>query len=410
MLQQIGRQSRLDHRSAVAIHASESGRHRADLMRQRRHRGRKRRPIYIEGGQLLADKEAAAGTSLALQALRQGIEDRRNPGRRFLRRLLVIAVLLDHRTHQRASAAAAFTAERPLKHHQAAQPAQTILAANLITMSEHGNPILDIFGDQPRLRRQALEQIKLIVPDIARTLIIPDDRRRAGLRGPLLEFLVDPADLLGNRYEGKFLDETDGFGRFAPRAGAARRQHDSKPRHRPRLAYLDVIHTGTPYFVRSGVQEARSYTPRSLRLTRPESIQRVIAAKISPERLSPTPRTERTSEAVKRLGNCSSTARQSVRPPVAGPPFFAAAVPASPLIAANCCSCLRSSFNSDSALRISLRSRLSAVIACLRTVSKAEVSRRGISSLLPSKQMSTTWGLIQSTSESLRSPKANSRN
>src|SRR5215472_14620684 len=83
--------------------------------------------------------------------------------------------------------------------------------------------------------------------------------------------------------------------------------------------------------------QIRSYTPRSLRLTAPESIQRVMAAKISPERLLARPRKPRTSDALKRLGSFSSTTRQFIRPPRAAAPLDVETRP-SPVIDTSCSS------------------------------------------------------------------------
>src|SRR6202035_4065155 len=57
----------------------------------------------------------------------------------------------------------------------------------------------------------------------------------------------------------------------------------------------------------------RSYIPRSRRLTAPPSIQRVIAAKISEERLSRKPRTPRISLALNCLGSLFNTSPQLIR-------------------------------------------------------------------------------------------------
>src|SRR5215469_1105013 len=132
--------------------------------------------------------------------------------------------------------------------------------------------------------------------------------------------------------------------------------------------------------------------PRFLRLARPASIQRVIAAKISDGRLLLSPRTLRTSEALNCFGICFSTSRQFIRPRPP-PPLAAAALavcrailpppPSRWLRRASSCLRRRSSF---SLARICPRRPPSTVRAwrCIR--SKAEVTPprlvRGINSLL----------------------------
>src|SRR5579885_753990 len=119
--------------------------------------------------------------------------------------------------------------------------------------------------------------------------------------------------------------------------------------------------------VRSRCKLARSYKPRALRLTIPASIQRVTAAKISEGRLSLSPRTPRTSEALNCLGNCSSTARQLIRPPALGAPSARAPRPAADTLPVTTPSLDSSSLrraSSASLTRISLRNVASSARAC----------------------------------------------
>src|SRR3546814_317856 len=54
-------------------------------------------------------------------------------------------------------------------------------------LAEHQSPIVEIGGNQARLRREAFGKIKLFQPGRTRPLILPDRDRPRGLRRPFLE-------------------------------------------------------------------------------------------------------------------------------------------------------------------------------------------------------------------------------
>src|SRR5271156_97045 len=125
-----------------------------------------------------------------------------------------------------------------------------------------------------------------------------------------------------------------------------------------------------------GWVQTLSYTPRAFRLAAPESIHRVMAAKISDGRLPLRPRTLRTSAALNCLGSDERTARQLTRP--RGPLLIAldAPPPLRPINDPRRASSSLSLLSIDSFKRMSLRKLISSVRACRCTCWNADAAPR----------------------------------
>src|SRR3546814_1180352 len=71
--------------------------------------------------------------------------------------------------------------EHAMSRFQPQVPAEAILTAQFIAQAEHQSPIVEIGGNQARLRRDAFGKIKLLQPGRTRTLILPERDRPGGM-------------------------------------------------------------------------------------------------------------------------------------------------------------------------------------------------------------------------------------
>ena len=75
MLHQNRSDRRFDHRIGVGIEAPQAVLHRVDLVGKRFEQGSEGRPVDVQRGQSIVDKELAAAGALRLQAVGQEVED-----------------------------------------------------------------------------------------------------------------------------------------------------------------------------------------------------------------------------------------------------------------------------------------------------------------------------------------------
>src|SRR3546814_5105799 len=77
--------------------------------------------------------------------------------------------------------------EHAMSRFQPQVPAEAILTAQFISQAEHPSPIVEIVGNQARLRRAAFGKITMLQPGRKRPLLLPDPVRPARLVRTLLE-------------------------------------------------------------------------------------------------------------------------------------------------------------------------------------------------------------------------------
>jgi hypothetical protein len=141
-----------------------------------------------------------------------------------------------------------------LEQGQASRPAETVLAADLVSEPQGERALEGVCGEQRGPRLEALGEEEDLGPVAAGPLVFVHRDRRPRLPRPGQEPLVVLARALAHRRVGNPLHPEDALGCLAPGARHACGEHEPQPGLLDGFVDLDVLHVS---LTRSGARRCR---------------------------------------------------------------------------------------------------------------------------------------------------------
>ena len=148
-------------------------------------------PVNVERRKSLADQITIAARALGRELRTHGFQDSHDPRARRRRGFLAVTVFLPQKCEERlVRTILRQRCERSGDHGMPLIPDEPVFTHEFVGETEHADPLFGIGRDQGRFGREPLGQIKLVVPQRARTFVIPDHHRRTRLRRPFHQFAL----------------------------------------------------------------------------------------------------------------------------------------------------------------------------------------------------------------------------